>query len=112
MPTMDSNVVSHPRTLLGSQEVARGGGEEVPRRLGVGCLYVGDIDDGLHPTRAASRPAPVDTSTPHERATTTVSCPARRSASTVWRPADAGATDHAMRIECPPRESIGHDFRN
>jgi hypothetical protein len=41
--------VSHPRVLLSGQEVSRGGGEKIPRRLGVRCLYVGDIDDGIDP---------------------------------------------------------------
>jgi len=101
------HVVSHPRARLGSQTMARGGGEEAPRRRGVGCLYVRNIDDGSYPdegvveafaggeinaARAGNHNAVV--SPPPQRLH-------RVAADT------AGATDHGHAHRCPPRDSKG-----
>jgi hypothetical protein len=62
------------------------------------CMFVTSMTVST-PTRAASRPLPVERSTPHERATPTLSCPPRHNASTVWRPTPPVPPITAMRID-------------
>jgi len=91
--------MAHPHALLGGEEIPGGGREEAPRRLRVGALHAADVDDRVDAgQRASSSPAPIDTSTPRARDTTSASCPARRTASTVCRPATPVPPITAIRI--------------
>jgi hypothetical protein len=61
----------HARPLFSSENVSRCGGEEIARFFCVGGLraLVTSMTTST-PTSASSRPSPVDTSTPRERAST------------------------------------------
>jgi hypothetical protein len=95
------HMVADAGVVLGGQQLPGGGGdEECPRLLGAAGPGVGDIDHGMDAHQRVRQPMPGREITPTERASTTASWPACRSAATVWRP--------ALPFHRPPRSSPPH----